>query len=144
MLKKLLIASVAGLALAACQQPQSNQPQAYTVYFNTGQSALSAEANATVSQAAAAFRQGGTAIGVRGHTDTVGNATYNLQLSLQRARAAARAAGLHLDPALDVSLATHLVSQRRAVTPKLLEALLAGRPVVAVAWLEAVAAWAAL
>ena len=91
MLKKLLIASVAGLALAACQQPQSNQPQAYTVYFNTGQSALSAEANATVSQAAAAFRQGGTAIGVRGHTDTVGNATYNLQLSLQRAMAVRQA-----------------------------------------------------
>jgi len=91
MIKKLLIASVAGAMLAACQQPQTAVPQAYTVYFNTGQSALSPEASATVSQAAAAFRQGGTAVGVRGHADTVGNATYNMQLSLQRAMAVRQA-----------------------------------------------------
>ncbi len=96
MLKKLLIASAAGLLLAACQQqPQAvspppaaaPMPQAYTVYFDTGQSALSPEASATVSQAAAAFKQGGTAVGVRGHADTVGNAEANLQLSRQRAAA---------------------------------------------------------
>src|SRR6476469_6650220 len=96
MLKKLLIASAAGLLLAACQQqPQAvspppaaaPMPQAYTVYFDTGQSTLSPEATATVSQAAAAFKQGGTAVGVRGHTDTVGNAEFNLQLSLRRAAA---------------------------------------------------------
>jgi OmpA family protein len=91
MLKKFLIASAAGLLLAACQQqaasppPAAPLPQAYTVYFDTGQSALSPEATATVSQAAAAFRQGGTAVGVRGHTDTVGNPEANLQLSLRRA-----------------------------------------------------------
>ncbi len=85
MLKKLLVMSAAAAMLTACQQPQDNLPLAYTVYFNTGQSTLSPEANATVSQAAAAFRQGGTAVGVRGHTDTVGNAAYNVQLSLQRA-----------------------------------------------------------
>src|SRR5436190_2650797 len=93
MLKKLLIASGAGLLLAACQQqpqmasppPAAPLPQAYAVYFDTGQSALSPEATATVSQAAAAFKQGGTAIGVRGHADTVGNAEFNLQLSRQRA-----------------------------------------------------------
>ena len=95
MLKKFLIASTAGLLLAACQQqqqaasspPAAPLPQAYTVYFDTGQSALSPEATATVSQAAAAFKQGGTAVGVRGHTDTVGNPEFNLQLSLQRAAA---------------------------------------------------------
>jgi outer membrane protein OmpA-like peptidoglycan-associated protein len=94
MLKGLLIAPAAALLLTACQQPQTAMappaaplPQAYTVYFNTDQSALSAEANATVAQAAAAFKQGGTAVGVRGHTDTVGNAEYNLQLSLRRAAA---------------------------------------------------------
>ena len=38
-------------------------------------------------QAAAAFKQGGTAVGVRGYTDTVGNPEFNLQLSLQRAAA---------------------------------------------------------
>ena len=93
MLKKFLIASATGLLLAACQQqqqaasspPAAPLPQAYTVYFDTGQSALSPEATATVSQAAAAFKQGGTAVGVRGHTDTVGNPEANLQLSLRRA-----------------------------------------------------------
>src|SRR5690349_6626692 len=76
MLKKFLIASAAGLLLTACQQqpqavsgpPAAPLPQAYTVYFNTDQSALSSEASATVAQAAAAFKQGGTAVGVRGHT----------------------------------------------------------------------------
>src|SRR4029077_13181877 len=93
MLKKFLIASAAGLLLAACQQqPQMASPppaaaaplqQLYVVYFNTGQSDLSPEAAAPVSQAAAAFKQGG-AVAVRGHTDTVGNAEANLQLSLRR------------------------------------------------------------
>ena len=93
MLKKFLIASAAGLLLAACQQqPQMASPpptaaapvqQLYVVYFNTGQSNLSPEAAATVSQAAAAFKQGG-AVAVRGHTDTVGNPEFNLRLSVQR------------------------------------------------------------
>ena len=97
MLKKFLIASAAGLLLAACQQqPQQvvspppaapPQQQLYIVYFNTGQSVLLPEGEATVSQAAANFRQGGTAVAVRGHTDTVGNAEANLQLSLRRAAA---------------------------------------------------------
>ena len=95
MLKKFLIASAAGLLLAACQQqPQMASPppaaplqQLYIVYFNTGQSDLSPEAAATVSQAAAAFKQGGTAVAVRGHTDTVGNPEFNLQLSLRRSAA---------------------------------------------------------
>ena len=92
MLKRFLIASAAGLLLAACQQqPQMASPppatqlkQLYVVYFNTGQSDLSPDAQATVAQAAAAFRQGGTAVAVKGHTDTVGNAEANLQLSLRR------------------------------------------------------------
>lgn len=93
MLKKILIASAAGLLLAACQQqsqmasppPAAPLPQAYTVLFNTGQAVLSSEATATVAQAAAAYKQGGTAVGVRGHADTVGDPTFNLQLSRQRA-----------------------------------------------------------
>ena len=93
MLKKFLIASAAGLLLAACQQQAVSPPpagpmaQAYIVYFDTGQFALSPEATATVSQAAAAFKQGGTAVGVRGHADTVGDTEFNLQLSRQRAAA---------------------------------------------------------
>jgi hypothetical protein len=96
MLKKFLIASAAGLLLAACQQqppvaspPPAGPPQQklYIVYFNTDQSALSPEAAATVAEAAANFRQGGTAVAVRGHTDTVGNVAYNLDLSVRRANA---------------------------------------------------------
>jgi hypothetical protein len=93
MFKNSVIASAAGLLLAACQQqpqmagppPAAPLPQAYTVYFDTGQSVLSPEATATVAQATAAFKQGGTAVGVRGHADTVGNPEFNMQLSLQRA-----------------------------------------------------------
>lgn len=93
MLKTFLTLSATGLLLAACQQqstqltspPPAPPPQAYTVYFDTGQAALSPEANATVAQAAAAFKQGGSAVAVRGHTDTVGNPDFNLQLSLRRA-----------------------------------------------------------
>ena len=93
MLKRLLIASAAGLLLTACQQqpqmasapPAAPLPQAYTVLFDTGQSVLSPQATATVAQAAAAFKQGGTAVGVRGHADTVGDPAFNLQLSRQRA-----------------------------------------------------------
>ena len=94
MFERILTASIAGLLLAACQQqpmavssPAAPLPQAYTVYFNTDQSTLSSEASATVAQAAAAFKQGGTAVGVRGHADTVGNAQYNLALSVRRAEA---------------------------------------------------------
>jgi hypothetical protein len=96
MLKKLLIASAAALLLAACQQqqPQMASPppaapvkQLFVVYFNTGQSALSPEAQATITQAAATFRQGGTAVAVKGHADRVGDQGANLRLSLQRSAA---------------------------------------------------------
>ena len=95
MFRKILMMPAAMMLLAACQQqpqmasmaPAAPLPQAYTVYFDTGQSTLSPDATATVSQASAAFKQGGTAVGVRGHADTVGNAEFNLQLSRQRAAA---------------------------------------------------------
>ena len=97
MLKKFLIASAAGLLLAACQQqPQMASPppaaaaplqQLYVVYFNTGQSDLSPEAQAKITQAAATFRQGGTAVAVKGHADRVGDQGANLRLSLQRSAA---------------------------------------------------------
>ena len=97
MFKKFLIASAAGLLLAACQQQQQPQmaspppatqlKQLFVVYFNTGQSDLSPEAQATIAQAAATFRQGGIAVAVKGHTDTVGDAGANLRLSLRRSAA---------------------------------------------------------
>ena len=92
MLKKVLIASAAGLLLAACQQQQAASPppaapraQGFSVYFDTGQSALSSEASATVAQASASYKQDGRAVAVRGHADTVGNSEFNLQLSQLRA-----------------------------------------------------------
>ena len=95
MLKKFLIASAAGLLLAACQQqPQMASPppaapvkQLFVVYFNTGQSDLSPDAQAKIAQAAATFRQGGTAVAVKGHADRVGDQGMNLRLSLQRTAA---------------------------------------------------------
>ena len=95
MLKKFLIASAAGLLLAACQQqPQMASPppatqvkQLFVVYFNTGQSDLSPDAQATIAQSAATFRQGGVAVAVKGHADRVGDQGMNLRLSLQRTAA---------------------------------------------------------
>ena len=94
MLKKFLIASAAGLLLAACQQqPQMASPpptqvkQLYVVYFNTGQADLLPEAQATIAQAAATFRQGGIAVAVKGHADRVGDQGANLRLSLRRSAA---------------------------------------------------------
>ena len=88
MLKRFLIASAGGLLLGACQQPQPvAAPTNYTVYFDTGRASLSAEASATIAQAANAFRAGGRSVAVTGHTDTTGAADYNLQLSRQRAAA---------------------------------------------------------
>ena len=81
MLKKLLIMSAAG---ACCWRranssrqpappPAAPRAQGFSVYFDTGQSALSSEASATVAQAAASYKQDGRAVAVRGHADTVGN-----------------------------------------------------------------------
>jgi len=93
-LKKFLIASAAGLLLAACQQqPQMASPpptqvkQLYVVYFNTGQADLSPEAQAKIAQAAATFKQGGIAVLVKGHADRVGDQGMNLRLSMQRTAA---------------------------------------------------------
>ena len=96
MLKKFLIASAAALLLAACQQqqPQMASPpptavrQLYVVYFNTGQTDLLPDAQATITQAAGTFRQGGTAVLVKGHADRVGDQGMNLRLSLARTAAA--------------------------------------------------------
>jgi len=93
-LKKFLIASAAGLLLAACQQqPQMASPpptqvkQLFVVYFNTGQADLSPEAQAKIAQAAATFKQGGIAVLVKGHADRVGDQGMNLRLSMQRTAA---------------------------------------------------------
>ena len=56
------------------------------VFFDMGSSTLSAQAQGTVQQAAAAFKsRGGARINATGYTDTVGSDAYNMILSLRRA-----------------------------------------------------------
>ena len=95
MLKKFLIASAAALLLAACQQqpqmassaPVTSVRQLFVVYFNTGQSDVLPEGQATITQAAATFKQGGTNVLVKGHADRVGDQGMNLRLSMARTAA---------------------------------------------------------
>jgi hypothetical protein len=95
MLQKFLIASAAGLLLAACQQqpqmaspaPVSDVKKLFVVYFNTGQADLSPDTLATITQAATTFRQGGRNVAVKGHADRVGDQGMNLRLSMARTAA---------------------------------------------------------
>ena len=95
MLQKFLIASAAGLLLAACQQqpqmaspaPVSDVKKLFVVYFNTGQADLSPDTLATITQAASTFRQGGRNVAVKGHADRVGDQGMNLRLSMARTAA---------------------------------------------------------
>ena len=95
MLRKILMMPTAVMLLAACQQqpqmasapPATQVKQLYVVYFDTGQSALSPDAQATIDRAAATFKQGGTAVAVKGHADRVGDQGMNLRLSMQRTAA---------------------------------------------------------
>ena len=91
----LSLATCAALALGACNQqqsqsysppPQPQPPATYSVLFDTGSSALSNEAMATIQQAAGTYRaRSGTSVLVAGHTDTVGSPRYNMLLSQRRA-----------------------------------------------------------
>lgn len=94
--RSMSLATAAALLLAGCNQQsqgyvapaQPPAPSVYTVLFDTGSAALSTQANATIQQAAAAFRsRSGANVAVAGHTDTVGSPNYNLMLSQQRANA---------------------------------------------------------
>ena len=122
MLKKFLIASAAGLLLAACQQqPQMASPpptqvkQLFVVYFNTGQSDLSPDAQATIAQAAATFKQGGVAVAVKGHADRVGDQGANLRLSL--ARTAATKAALMADGVPELAIRSGSLGEENLPVP---------------------------
>ena len=66
--------------------PPPNPAQVFIVFFNFDKSDLTAEAQAVVAEAAAAFAAtGSVSVAVVGHTDTVGSAAYNLPLSQRRA-----------------------------------------------------------
>ena len=77
-------------APAAAPPPPPPPPQAasFMVFFDWDRSNLSQQALATIGQAAAAFKQKGSArITATGHTDTSGPENYNMALSLRRANA---------------------------------------------------------
>jgi OOP family OmpA-OmpF porin len=63
-------------------------PPSFMVFFDWDRSNLSAQALATIKQAAQAFKTKGSArITATGHTDTSGPESYNMALSLRRANA---------------------------------------------------------
>ena len=68
--------------------PPMVTPPSFMVFFDWDRSNLSAQALATIKQAADAFKSKGSArITATGHTDTSGPESYNLALSLRRANA---------------------------------------------------------
>ncbi len=97
MLKSLFAVAGAALLLAACDSapqavtaPPPPAPAAaapsYMVFFDWDRSDLSGQAQATIRQAANAWKAGGSPhITAIGHTDTSGPADYNMALSLRRA-----------------------------------------------------------
>lgn len=70
-------------ALAAC----AAAPQGFAVYFGFDRTNLTDRARATLDEVVSAVSSmGATSLSVVGHTDTVGSATYNQNLSERRAR----------------------------------------------------------
>jgi OmpA-OmpF porin, OOP family len=68
--------------------PPMVTPPSFMVFFDWDRSNLSAQALATIKQAADAFKAKGSArITATGHTDTSGPESYNMALSLRRANA---------------------------------------------------------
>jgi OOP family OmpA-OmpF porin len=68
--------------------PPMVTPPSFMVFFDWDRSNLSAQALATIKQAADAFKSKGSArITATGHTDTSGPESYNMALSLRRANA---------------------------------------------------------
>jgi outer membrane protein OmpA-like peptidoglycan-associated protein len=71
--------------------PPAPEVQNFVVYFPFDRSALTADAQAVVQQAAEAAQKSPVTISVVGHTDTSGSVAYNLRLSERRAKAVADA-----------------------------------------------------
>ena len=73
---------------AAAPSPPPVASPSFMVFFDWDRSNLSAQALATIKQAADAFKAKGSArITATGHTDTSGPEAYNMALSLRRANA---------------------------------------------------------
>src|SRR5216684_3309138 len=82
-----LLASIQ-LKFGSAPPPPMVTPPSFMVFFDWDRSNLSAQALATIKQAADAFKAKGSArITATGHTDTSGPESYNMALSLRRANA---------------------------------------------------------
>jgi OmpA family len=106
---------LAGFMLAAllaptayAQQPTmpssaQTEPGQFVVFFPTDEATLSPDAARVVDEAAAEYQRAGAAqITVTGHTDTVGSAAYNLELSERRAEVVANELIRRGVPATDI------------------------------------------
>jgi outer membrane protein OmpA-like peptidoglycan-associated protein len=76
--------------IAEPEPPIEEKPTTYIVFFDFNKSNLTSEAQAVVAEAAEAYKATGSVrVQVVGHTDTVGSASYNQQLSERRAASVA-------------------------------------------------------
>jgi OmpA family len=89
-MRNLLVGFMLSVLWVPTAYAQQTEPGQFVVFFPTDEATLSPDAVRVVDEAAVAYQQTGAAqITVTGHTDTVGSAAYNLDLSLRRAEAVA-------------------------------------------------------
>jgi OmpA family len=111
---KLRLFAAALLLLASPAFAQDGR--VYEVLFAFDRSDLDAEANATIDQAVADYRQTGAAsLAVEGHTDTSGSDSYNQALSERRAEAVRHALVARGVPAGDIR--TNAVGENDPAVP---------------------------
>lgn len=85
------VASFLVLLLSHPVMAQTEGPDPLKIYFDTNASVISGDGLAILDQAARLFRDGNPIVMiVAGGSDTVGDAEYNLQLSIARAEAVAQ------------------------------------------------------
>jgi outer membrane protein OmpA-like peptidoglycan-associated protein len=106
----------------AASPPSSSTPSDVQVTFDTGSSALSAEANQKLDGAARLYREGHPVVMfIAGHADSTGSEYPNLLLSAERARAVKQALverGIPADRLELEALGTSLPANPNEVTPE--------------------------
>src|SRR4051795_8707225 len=84
-MRRTLLAGTTAALLSATAAYAQTTPDTFTVYFKLNQASLSADGRRTVDEAAAAFRQNGSArVDVTGHADLTGSRAHNQALSERR------------------------------------------------------------
>jgi OmpA family len=102
-MRNLLVGFMLSALLVPTAYAQQTVPGQFVVFFATDEATLSPDAVRVIDEAAAAYQQTGAAeITVTGHTDTVGSAAYNLELSERRAEVVANELIRRGVPATDI------------------------------------------